>query len=217
MTLHVLPDGTAGRSRETMADGEHAPGAQHHAAEEFGSGDALFAIDGGMQVVSWNEAAERLTGKPAADVIGRPCWEAIAGFNPDGSAACHPNCAWIRSLRSGRLVSSQDLLLDTAYGLRRVAITTVSANDRDTPLYLHVLRDEGPAELPSEPAGKGPLSRRQLRVLELLSEGSRARDVAVVLGLSETTVRNHIRAVLTRLGCHSQLQAVAEARRRGLI
>lgn len=200
-----------------MADGEQAPSTQSHAAEEFGSGDALFAIDVAMHVVSWNEAAEQLTGKAAADVLGRPCWEAVAGFNLDGSAACQPDCAWIRSLRAGRLVSSQDLLLDTVHGLRRVAITTVSANDRDTPLYLHVLRDEGPAELPSEPAGKGPLSRRQLRVLELLAEGSRARDVAVTLGLSETTVRNHIRAVLTRLGCHSQLQAVAEARRRGLI
>ncbi len=201
----------------TMADGERVPSAQSPAAEEFDSGDALFSMNGGMQVMSWNEAAERLTGKPAAEVIGRPCWEAIAGLNPDGSAACSPDCAWIRSLRSGRLVSSQDLLLDTARGLRRVAITTVSANDRGSPLYLHVLRDEGPAERPSEGAHKGPLSRRQLRVLELLAEGRRARDVAVTLGLSETTVRNHIRAVLTRLGCHSQLQAVVEARRRGLI
>ena len=200
-----------------MADGEQAPSAQSPAAEVFDSGDALFSMNGGMQVMSWNEAAERLTGKPAAEVIGRCCWEAIAGLNPDGSAACGPDCAWIRSLRSGRLVSSQDLLLDTARGLRRVAITTVSASDRDTPLYLHVLRDEGPAEHPSEETRKGPLSRRQLRVLELLAEGRRARDVAVTLGLSETTVRNHIRAVLTRLGCHSQLQAVVEARRRGLI
>ena len=54
-------------------------------------------------------------------------------------------------------------------------------------------------------------------MLELLAEGRRARDIAVALGLSETTVRNHISAVLTRLGCHSQLQAVVEARRRGLI
>jgi DNA-binding CsgD family transcriptional regulator len=31
------------------------------------------------------------------------------------------------------------------------------------------------------------------------------------------TVRNHVAAVLHRLGCHSQLEAVATARRRGLI
>ena len=185
--------------------------------ETFDSGDALFAMDAQMRVTTWNEAAEQLTGKPAAEVIGRPCWEVIAGLNQDGSAACRPDCAWIRSLRSGRLISSQDLLLDTTRGLRHVVITTVSASDRDTPLYLHVLRDEGPAERPSEEAHKGPLSRRQLRVLELLAEGRRARDIAAALGLSETTVRNHIRAVLSRLDCHSQLQAVVEARRRGLI
>lgn len=185
--------------------------------ETFESGDALFAMDAQMRVTTWNEAAERLTGKPAAEVIGRPCWEAIAGVNPDGSAACRPNCAWIRSLRSGRLISSQDLLLDTERGLRRVAFTTVSVNDRGRPLYLHVLRDEGPAERPSEEARKGPLSRRQQRVLELLDEGLRVREIALRLGISETTVRNHVRAILSRLGCHSQLGAVAEARRRGII
>jgi DNA-binding CsgD family transcriptional regulator len=31
------------------------------------------------------------------------------------------------------------------------------------------------------------------------------------------TVRNHIRAILRELGCHSQLGAVAEARRLGLV
>ena len=200
-----------------MAESEQAKSAGEPGVEEFDSGDALFSMDAEMRVVSWNEAAERLTGKPAGATIGRPCWEAIAGFNPDGSVACRPNCAWIRSLRSGRLISSQDLLLDTERGLRRVAFTTVSVNDRSRPLYLHVMRDEGPAERPSEEARTGPLSRRQRRVLELLAEGRRARDIAAALGLSETTVRNHIRAVLSRLGCHSQLQAVVEARRRGLI
>lgn len=62
-----------------------------------------------------------------------------------------------------------------------------------------------------------PLTPRQQRVLELLAEGVRARAISLRLGLSETTVRNHIREVLVRLSCHSQLEAVAEARRRGII
>jgi DNA-binding CsgD family transcriptional regulator len=45
-----------------------------------------------------------------------------------------------------------------------------------------------------------------------MSEGVRAREIADRLGLSEATVRNHIRVVLRRLDSHSQLEAVARAR-----
>jgi DNA-binding NarL/FixJ family response regulator len=61
------------------------------------------------------------------------------------------------------------------------------------------------------------LSPRQAEVLGLLDRGLRARAIAAVLGLSETTVRNHIRALLHRLDSHSQLQALARARERHLL
>jgi DNA-binding NarL/FixJ family response regulator len=62
-----------------------------------------------------------------------------------------------------------------------------------------------------------PLSPRQRQVLTLLAEGLRPTAIARRLELSLPTVRNHVAAVLHRLGCHSQLEAVATARRRGLI
>ncbi len=61
------------------------------------------------------------------------------------------------------------------------------------------------------------LSPRQREVLELLANGIPAREIADRLGLAETTVRNHIRHLLRKLGCHSQLQAVAIAYRLGLL
>ena len=62
-----------------------------------------------------------------------------------------------------------------------------------------------------------PLSPRQREVLDLLADGNGPSTIARRLGLSLPTVRNHVAAVLHRLGCHSQLEAVAIARRRGLI
>jgi DNA-binding CsgD family transcriptional regulator len=62
-----------------------------------------------------------------------------------------------------------------------------------------------------------PLSPRQRQVLDLLADGCGPNAIARRLGLSVPTVRNHVAAVLHRLGCHSQLEAVATARRRGLI
>jgi DNA-binding NarL/FixJ family response regulator len=62
-----------------------------------------------------------------------------------------------------------------------------------------------------------PLSPRQRQVLTLLADGCGPGAIARRLGLSLPTVRNHVAAVLHRLDCHSQLEAVATARRRGLI
>lgn len=63
----------------------------------------------------------------------------------------------------------------------------------------------------------GRLSPRQYEVLELLANGIPARQIAVQLGLAETTVRNHIRHLLLKLDCHSQLEAVAVAYQRDLL
>lgn len=62
-----------------------------------------------------------------------------------------------------------------------------------------------------------PLSPRQLEVLALLADGFGPLAIARHLDLSLPTVRNHVAAVLSRLDCHSQLEAVATARRRGLL
>ena len=61
------------------------------------------------------------------------------------------------------------------------------------------------------------LSPRQRQVLLLLGEGVPARTIAARLDLAESTVRNHIRMILVKLGCHSQLEAVATGRRIGLL
>jgi DNA-binding CsgD family transcriptional regulator len=70
---------------------------------------------------------------------------------------------------------------------------------------------------PRAPASSPALSPRQREVLELLAEGIQARQIADRLGLSEATVRNHIRIVLRKLDSHSQLEAVAVAYRRDLL
>lgn len=61
------------------------------------------------------------------------------------------------------------------------------------------------------------LTPRQEEVLRLLGEGLSTDAVAERLGVALETARNHIRAVLRRLDVHSRLEAVVEARRRGLL
>ncbi len=61
------------------------------------------------------------------------------------------------------------------------------------------------------------LSRREMSVLLLLSEGCRASGIASDLGLSIHTVRDHIKEILSKLGADTQLRAVLEAQRLGLV
>ena len=50
-----------------------------------------------------------------------------------------------------------------------------------------------------------------------MRDGLAAKAISQRLRIAEPTVRNHIRAILLELGCHSQLEALAKARRWGLI
>lgn len=62
----------------------------------------------------------------------------------------------------------------------------------------------------------GYLTGRELECLALLTKGMDTRTMAAHLGVSRTTIRSHIQAVLTKLGVHSRLEAAALAVQFGL-
>ncbi len=66
------------------------------------------------------------------------------------------------------------------------------------------------------PRGHG-LTAREDEVLQLMAAGLDARAIARRLGISVHTCRGYVKAVLAKLGAHSQLEAVAIAARRGLV
>ncbi|MDD2545368.1 MAG: LuxR C-terminal-related transcriptional regulator [Burkholderiaceae bacterium] len=89
--------------------------------------------------------------------------------------------------------------------------------------YLQRLRTAfGP--LPTEPeAGSAqagvldPLTRKEIRVLQLLVEGYSNSAMAEKLFVSDSTVRTHLRSINMKLGAHSRTQAVAIARKLGIV
>lgn len=64
---------------------------------------------------------------------------------------------------------------------------------------------------------RADLTPRELEVLALLGGGIGTRDIAHRLGVSPNTVRNHVRAVLGKLGAKTRLEAVTIARRLDLV
>lgn len=61
------------------------------------------------------------------------------------------------------------------------------------------------------------LSAREVEVLTQVAAGLDTKAIATQLGLSEHTVRNHVKRIMAKLGVHSRLQAVHQAIRRGIL
>lgn len=70
---------------------------------------------------------------------------------------------------------------------------------------------------PPGPRPLGSLTSREREILVLLAQGIATRDIAVLLHIAPHTVRSHVQSLMSKLGVHSRLEAVAAARRRGLI
>lgn len=76
--------------------------------------------------------------------------------------------------------------------------------------------DDDSAHLAPPPLEE-PLTRKEVRVLQLLAEGYSNSAMADKLFVSDSTVRTHLRNINTKLGARSRTQAVAIARRLGAI
>lgn len=72
--------------------------------------------------------------------------------------------------------------------------------------------------LAPKPRGRNPdLTEREREVLGLVARGLSNQEIADELTIALDTARNHVRAVLSKLGVHSKLQAAAVAVQRGLV
>ena len=62
-----------------------------------------------------------------------------------------------------------------------------------------------------------PLTAREQETLVLLAHGASTEEIGERLGVTRNTVRNHVQRILDKLGARSKLEAVAIARREGLV
>jgi PAS domain S-box-containing protein len=60
------------------------------------------------------------------------------------------------------------------------------------------------------------LTPREREVLRLLAQGLGTEEMAKMLNISPATTRNHVQSVLSKLGVHSRLEAVAYVYQNGL-
>ncbi len=96
--------------------------------------------------------------------------------------------------------------------LRAVAGGLVVRTRSTVPGAVPVRARPLPADDPSD-----ALTPRERDILRLLGDGLANHDIATTLGLSDHTVKFHLRSIFAKLGAHSRTEAVSVAVRRGML
>lgn len=209
--------------------------------------DGAFVINEDQCILYWNEAAQELLGYPAAEVVGRACYETLRSCDDKGQPLCCYHCSVATRALAGQVVATYEVAAQTKSGEMRwinVSILTILATGQDSaPLVVHLFRDAtqkkqneqfirqlfdsakglseiAPSAIPLSPAGPltdDLLTEREREVLSLLGQGLSTHDIAHSLSISSATVRNHVQSILNKLQVHSRLEAVAYAFEHGLV
>jgi PAS domain S-box-containing protein len=206
--------------------------------------DGVYAVDYTHRIVFWNDAAKRLLGYRADEVIGRFCHEVFDGEPRPGCLECTPSCPVMIAASHNETVPTYNLLSRTKDGDAILLNVSVIVPNSGSPFAtIHLFRDATSqlryetyveqvvcmaARLPSPqsalprnnhdvPSIGVPLSSREKEVLYLLVKGKSTRDIAESLCISYATVRNHLQTILRKLGVHSQREAVKLALEQNLV
>ena len=208
-----------------------------------GTGDAAFAVDADGRISAWNKAAVELFGRSEAEVMSVPCHELLQCSDEDG-IGCSPHCVVEHWATNNRPPINFDMRLQTKVGLLWCNLSTLIASDPTSGgrYAIHIVR---PIEIRKRleqalsefvrlhmsnssngeplicsvpmPGVNVRLTRRELEVLKSLAKGQTTRYIANQLNISTTTVKNHIKHILTKFGAHTRLEAIRLAETAGII
>jgi DNA-binding NarL/FixJ family response regulator len=125
----------------------------------------------------------------------------------------------LRAIEAGaigwvRKDESLDRLIEVIHGAARGETWLPAGEIRPVLQLLMDGESMGESEPEQDDGGEllAALTQREREVLACLAEGSNRRDLAEQLHMSPNTVRTHLQNLMSKLGVHSALEAVALAR-----
>jgi PAS domain S-box-containing protein len=189
------------------------------------TGDAAFAVDPEGRIIAWNEGAEYCLGYRRPEVLGRRCWRVLQGQDLSSNRYCDRTCPVRNMAMKGEPINRTQMFFRNASGeTTPVAMSTLVVQGEKSKEIVHLFQCLSsdaqetmvPLNMPAA-SSNAPLSVRQLEVLKHLADGKSTEEIAELLCIAEVTARHHIQHILSRLKVHSRLEAVALARRIGLL
>jgi DNA-binding CsgD family transcriptional regulator len=175
-----------------------------------------------------NDRAEELLGRPASECVGLPCHEVVCGYDDLGRPFCGSLCPIRRRANLGKEIEPVRLRLagnDEGERWIQVVAITARAPDGSGPYVVHCVLDDDRLRRVEEyltrvasrsnhaddlgPDTRFVLTRRERQILRLLTHDETLYSIASKLNVSHATVRNHVQHILTKLGVHSIMEAVA--------
>ena len=88
--------------------------------------EGVFTVDHNWRIMTFNRAAEEITGTPRADAIGRYCWEVFR------SNMCEGACALKRTMKEGKsFVSSATYIINSRQQKVPITVSTSPLKDED--------------------------------------------------------------------------------------
>ena len=205
--------------------------------------DAAYSVTGDGEICSWNTAAERLFGYPAAEVLGRHIEDVFDAYDalgteplaggPEVASRHWPEAAGgmpafdldVRVRSGGRLwINVSTIVFDNRRTGRRLFVRLardITQRRRQEELFAQMMdaarRLVSLDDVGSDHAPVEPLSAQERRILTLFSQGGNPAAIARKLKISAQTLRNHLHHINRKLRTHNRLEAVTHAQRRRLI
>jgi PAS domain S-box-containing protein len=173
---------------------------------------SVHEVDG--RFVHVNAAAERACGHSCPELLGRHFTELLAPEEREKVAA-----QFSRAAECGEPTDFETVFVDAGGQLRGTRAQHLPLHSGDEIVGVLILAFDA-RRPPSEPNGldaQPQLTDRQREILDLIAAGQSTSEIAKNLTLSTETVRNHLRGVFRELHAHTRLEAIATARRHGLL
>jgi len=150
--------------------------------------DGVFTVDPDLHITYWNRAAEKITGYPVGEAVGRQCHEIFR------ASLCVEECPMRRALATGKTAGPADVEILTRDGMElTVSVSAAALRDRDGAFLggVESFRDvhgrhpgPDPAEGRIEVAGIVSRSQAMQSVLSILPAVARSDAAVLITGPS---------------------------------
>src|SRR5262245_56298465 len=178
--------------------------------------DGAFAMAPDGRVMLWNWMAEKILGWTAKDMVGRLAEEVFAGGREEWRGRREIGEAGERVEAQALTRIGQSIWDDGSVGtVPAIAAVCVFRDSSTTRTLVESVQSLTTRAGRASDERSNSLTKREVEILRLMTNGANTKGLATQLRLSLATVRNHVENIFEKLGVQWRLEGVTWADRTG--